>query len=239
MAHYIRKLYSIETRLFKLLKKGDQLATRKNNSSLSNEATQLRQKRTEQLEQIRNIIATLEPLLRNASGHQKNQLELLDSVSLGLYEEIDKLSKKAPAEPVTDLVLAQMNEVIRETKELVKQDTYVQRLQEFVSAGDNPQHRDAVVVMRQIRQGLDRFRVELKSSTNQLNKKLADARGICIALQLYLKDEMPVTRSNLDYYGTEVSRHWYSNGYGGKSDEFEFDKLDNINISDYFKFSNE
>lgn len=211
------------------------MATRKNNSSLSNEATQIKQKRTGQLEQIRNIIATLEPLLRNASGHQKNQLELLDSVSLGLYEEIDKLSKKAPAEPVTDLVLTQMNEVIRETKELIKQDTYVQRLQEFVSAGDNTQHRDAVVVMRQVRQGLDRFRDELSSSTNQLREKLDDAKGISIALQLYLEGEISITRYNLDYYGTKVSKYWYD----ANSNEFDFGKLDNINIADYFKFSNE
>ncbi|PZO44474.1 MAG: hypothetical protein DCF19_01605 [Pseudanabaena frigida] len=217
------------------------MATRKNNPSLSNESTQLRQKRTEQLEQISNIIATLEPLLRNASGYQKNQLKLLDSVSLGLYEEIDKLSKKAPAEPVTDLVLTQMNEVIRETKELIKQDTYVQRLKEFISAGDNTQHRDAVVVMRQVRQGLDRFRAELYPLIERVKFKLDDAKGIEIAIQIYLEGRLNVTKADLDDHNGNLSSHWYNDRSAFITDdsEFNFVKLDKINIADYFQISND
>jgi ElaB/YqjD/DUF883 family membrane-anchored ribosome-binding protein len=130
------------------------VTAKKSNSGVSDKVTELKQTRIAQLSQIQEIIAKIEPILKKASGYQKSQVNLLESVSLGLYDEIDKLAKKAPAEPVTDLVFAQMNQVIRETKELVEDDPYVQRLQEFVAAGDNPQHRDAVVVLRQVRQGL-------------------------------------------------------------------------------------
>ncbi|MHC5716278.1 MAG: hypothetical protein ACYTX0_30205 [Nostoc sp.] len=207
------------------------MTARKSYSGRSDEATRLKETRTEQLAQIRNAIAVIEPHLQEAVGSQKKQLKLLDSVSLGLYEEIDKLSKKAPAEPVTDLVLAQMNEVIRETKELITDDPYVQRLQEFVPAGDNPQHRDAVVVLRQVRQGLDRFRQQLDSLANKLKDSLMNAKGIERALQLNLDGNELITEKDLEDYHTTVSRSWLTTRY---PHEFDFSKLDRTNIVAYF-----
>lgn len=204
---------------------------RKSNSGRSDEATQHKQTRTEQLAQICDIIVVIEPRLQKAIGHHRSQLNLLESVSLGLYDEIDKLSKKAPAEPVTDLVLTQMNEVIRETKELVTDDPYVQRLQEFVPAGDNPQHRDAVVVMRQVRQGLDRFRRHLNPLIDNLTTSLDDARGVERALQLYLSGKESVTEKDLQGYDNKVSKSWLTTSYPY---DFDFSKLDKINIAAYF-----
>ena len=211
------------------------MATRKSESGHS-ESKQTRQTREEQLAHIRNVIADFEPQLHKATGYQKNQLKLLESVSLGLYDEIDKLSKKAPAEPVTDLVLTQMNEVIRETKELIADDPYVQRLQEFVPAGDNPQHRDAVVVMRQVRQGLERFHQQLDLLVTQLKGHLMNARGIEMALQLYLAGNMSVTDEELEAYDMKVSGAWLT---GIRPKFFDFSKLDKINIAAYFKISDE
>lgn len=211
------------------------MTTRKSNSERS-EATQIKQTRTEQLTKIQNIITLIEPRLQKAVGSQRNQLKLLESVSLGLYDEIDKLSKKAPAEPVTDLVLTQMNEVIRETKELVTDDSYVQRLQEFVPAGDNPEHRDAVVVMRQVRQGLDRFRQQLDPLAKQLKAHLMDAKGIEKALQLYLKGFDLISDKELKRYDVEVSNSWLTDDYPRS---FDFSKLDAIDLAAYFRLSDE
>lgn len=212
------------------------MATRKGNSGQNSEAAKLKQTRTEQLAQIRHVIAVIEPRLQKAVAYQEGQLKLLDSVSLGLYDEIDKLSKKAPAEPVTDLVLDQMNEVIRETKELVVDDPYVQRLQEFVPAGDNPQHRDAVVVMRQVRQGLDRFRQQLKPLVEQLNFHLRNAKGVEMALQLYLAGNTSVAEEDLDLYHLSVSDAWLTKRY---PKSFDFEKLDRTNIATYFGISDD
>ena len=66
------------------------------------------------------------------------------------------LTKKAPAESVTDLALNQINDVIRDVKELLQDDPYIQQLVEFIPAGDNPELRDALLVIGQIRQGLKR-----------------------------------------------------------------------------------
>jgi hypothetical protein len=207
------------------------VTAKKSNSGLSDKATQLKQTRIDQLRQVQEIILVIEPIFKKASGYQKSQLNLLESVSLGLYDEIDKLAKKAPAEPVTDLVLTQMNEVIRETKELVVDDPYVQRLQEFVAAGDNPQHRDAVVVLRQVRQGLERFHKKLDPLTTKLRNSLSEAQGIEKALQLYLDGHDSILIDELESYGRHISNSLTTKNY---PKEFDFSKLDKITIVTYF-----
>ncbi|MBD1870242.1 hypothetical protein H6F95_23710 [Cyanobacteria bacterium FACHB-471] len=208
------------------------MATERTKSGRS-ESTQIRK---QQLLEIQNVIAVIEPRLQRVVEYQKSQLNLLESVSLGLYDEIDKLSKKAPVEPVTDLVLEQMNEVIRETKELVANDPYVQRLQEFVPAGDNPQQRDAVVVMRQVRQGLARFRQQLDPLTKQLGGYLTDAKVIEKALRIYLEGHELVSYEKLRSCNLDVSNEWLTHGY---PQNFDFRKLDEIDITAYFEISNE
>src|SRR6266446_8540260 len=110
-------------------------------------------------EQIGRLDAAIEGLSfkKRALGDRQERIRALESVALGLYEELDKLAKKAPADQVTDLALEQTNDVIREAKELLSDDPYIQRYKEFVAAGDNPEHRDVVMILRQIRQGLSRF----------------------------------------------------------------------------------
>jgi hypothetical protein len=110
------------------------------------------EKRRTQIEKVTLKIREINDeylLIEKDSG----QYHLLKSVSSGLYDELDKLCKKSPAEPITDLALTSVNEVIKETKQLIQNDIYIQRISEFIPAGDNPQLRDAVMVMRQITQG--------------------------------------------------------------------------------------
>jgi hypothetical protein len=213
------------------------LATQKSSSSHTDKTTQLKQARIEKLEEVKELIISIEPRLKKATEYEKKQLKLLQSVSSGLYDEIDKLSKKAPAEKVTDLVLKQMNEVIKESKELVTEDAYVQRQQEFIPAGDNPQHRDAVVVMRQIIEGLKRFSSQLDTLIKQLSNHLKNVRGIETAIQLYLDGYESVTESELADHDTEVLSNWYRGSYDRR--EFDFGKLDKTDLIDEFKISHE
>lgn len=205
--------------------------SKKRSSSKASKAAQTKELRTKQFEQILEVIDSLESRLQYTEYDQKNQLTLLSSVSHGLYEEVDKLSKKAPSEPVTDLVLEQVNDVIRETKQLVADDTYVQRLNEFVPAGDNPQHRDAVVVLRQIRQGLDRFRQSLEPSIRALNGRRDEARAVTKALQLYMDGDMNVETEQIEDYGLSLSSFWKTGIY---PETFNFDRLDEIDIRVHF-----
>ena len=87
----------------------------------------------------------------------KRAYGMLVSEVTGLYDEMDKLAKKAPNEPVTTLQLKIVNSFIKKAKRLLSGDTIVDEVEVFVAAGDNPEYRDAVTVLRQIRQGLERF----------------------------------------------------------------------------------
>ena len=213
------------------------MATKKNTSTSSN-PSDIKKIRKDQLEQVKSIISMLEEQLKEATGHHKKQLKLLNSVSQGLYEEIDKLSKKAPADGVTDLVLEQMNEVIKDTKELVEDDRYVQRLSEFVAAGDNPEHRDAVVVMKQVRQGLKRFQDRLFPLVDQLRHHQETARGIEMALQLYVDGQTSVTKDELAAYNRKVPDAWLMREMG-LGTIFDFSKLDKVDLANLFQLEDE
>jgi hypothetical protein len=95
--------------------------------------------RSAKLIELREVVATLTEKIPEIeeSGEQR---DLLESVAEGLYEETDKLCKKAPAEQVTELLLEQVNQIIGEAKELIEGDAYVQRMKQFVAAGDRPEH---------------------------------------------------------------------------------------------------
>ena len=186
-------------------------------------------KREAQLEQINAAITSLAKRLNELTATQKT-LDLLESVSLGLYEELDKLAKKAGAEEVTELVLEQVNDVIRESRELVTDDPYVQRYHEFVPAGNNPQHRDVVVVLRQIRQGLERFAAALKSSIFQFRTRLDDAKGVRIAILLFLQGADEISEGNFTANEVSVQQRWMR-GYPSR---FSFDVLDRTDIPTYF-----
>ena len=205
--------------------------TPRKTSSKSEKATDLKERRAKQQEEILAIVGVLGDCIAKAKD-MRTQYKLLSSVSLGLYDELDKLSKKAPAEPVTDLVLTQINDVIREIKELAKDDTYVQRLNEFVAAGDNPEQRDVVVVLRQLRQGLERFEATIDPRIEDLTDKQKEATTIQLALQLYMDGESNVTPTDMQDYGFLPSRGWFT-GYS-TDQHFDWDRLDRIDLHTYF-----
>jgi hypothetical protein len=189
--------------------------------------------RKDQLEQIQGIIIALKERLKSSYDSSK-KLSLLTSVAVGLYEETDKLSKKAPAERVTDLMLEQVNDVIRETKELITDDTYVQRLNEFVAAGDNPELRDVLVVLRQLRQGMQRYEQGLSGFQRRALAKITEARTVATALEYNLSTNDPIAKSYVEGLLGNINEDWfkYSSAYG--KEIFNMEKLDHIDISEHF-----
>jgi len=187
--------------------------------------------RTKQIEDLNLIIERLQEKLDQSHVARIQQLPLLESVSKGLYEEIEKLCKKAPAEPITNLVLEQVNDVIKATKELAQSDPNVQKLTVFVPAGDNPQQRDVVIVLRQLRQGLERFRIEIDQANKTLESRLKEASLLRVAVELYLEGNASLGQDDLDDYDVALSPRW-STGVYPKT--FNFDKLDRTNLQEYF-----
>lgn len=206
------------------------MSSKKGKSSLENDSARLKESRLQKITQLDEAISNLEKSLQQCRTHESQRV-LLDSVSLGLYEEIDKLSKKAPAERLTDLALKQSNDIIRETKQLIDIDPYIQRLEEFVPAGDNPEHRDAVIVLRQIRQGLERYHNQLDSQIKLSRTRLNDAKGIKLVIQLSLENDDNIKAQDLQEYGVHISSEWFSEEYPRN---FKFTMLERINIPEYF-----
>jgi hypothetical protein len=207
------------------------MASRKG-SSQSDLDKELQSKREKQLEEIISIVERVEICLEKARG-MRAQYALLSSVSLGLYDEVDKLTKKAPSEPVTDLVLSQVNDVIREVKELAQDDPYVQRLNEFVAAGDNPEQRDVVIVLRQLRQGLERFGDTISPRIKKLANMLNEATTVQVALQLFKEGKMAISPENVDEFGFAHSEIWFT-GKDMFDQHFDWNRLDRINFNSYF-----
>jgi hypothetical protein len=191
--------------------------------------------RNAQLVDIEDIIDGIKNRITELDESRSKQLPMLDSVSEGLYEELDKLCKRAPAEPITDLVLGQVNDIIRETKSLAQTDPFVQKLNEFIPAGDNPQQRDVVVVLRQIRQGLQRCRNHLSRHEEKLSNSLLEAEGIQTALYIFIEEKEEATEEYFEAEKREYDvldrNHWFTD------DDprcFDYEKLDKINLKAYF-----
>ena len=90
-------------------------------------------------------------------GPNRDSLNALRSFTRGLYDETDKLAKKAPSSQLSDLATKRVNKAIADAKALMDEyDPYIPELDEFVPAGENPEVRDAVLVLREILNALNR-----------------------------------------------------------------------------------
>ncbi len=191
--------------------------------------------RQKQLEQVRKAISNLESDSLRIQKHEKKR-RLLASVTEGLYIEIEKLTKKAPAEQITELALGQINDVIKDTRELIQNDSYIQKLQVFVSAGDPPELRDALIVLRQIKQGLERYYGSLNIN---VGSQIESARFVESVLELVLEGHNPTTileelESKRGVLGSIAFPDKWKTGTVHRK-QFNFELLDSINIDEYFK----
>jgi hypothetical protein len=83
--------------------------------------------------------------------------EMIKSELIGLYDEVDKLVRILPKEPITPLQLKITNDLLRKAKSLLSEDTGIDQIEIFVGEAGMPEYRDVIIVLRQIRQGLERF----------------------------------------------------------------------------------
>lgn len=88
--------------------------------------------------------------------------EIIKSELIGLYDEVDKLVRILPKEPITPLQLRITNDLLRKAKSLLWEDTGINQVETFVSEAGMPEYRDVIIVLRQIRQGLERFEAKNK-----------------------------------------------------------------------------
>ena len=208
----------------------------------SKASEELIQRRAKQLTQISEAISSLESC-QSSNLTDWEKFDALDSVLEGMYEEIDKLTKKKPIEVATELMVEQVNDIIKETQKLITDDAYIEKLQIFVAAGDLPEFRDVLFVLRQLRQGMERFGKKLEQEKQQVDKLLHEAQVAKIALELFQRDYRPVDGLHFVVAEKEIKKSsrlivpndWATGSYG--NERFDFDRLDYIEIEDYFKLS--
>jgi hypothetical protein len=204
---------------------------------------ELREKRTQQLQESRSAIDKLEKDERTGRANLRVCNELLDH-SEGFYEEVDKLAKGRTAFPATPLVRQSANDIISDAKKLikVKEDVHMDRIKEFVPAGDEPLYPDVLVTIRSVRNCLERHRDKQTTRVKALNRKMRVAETAAGALEYFLNDEeasdedkeTPSKEAVQGYTNGKINSdcfRQFSNDYS--SYYFDFDRLDSMTFRDY------
>jgi len=103
----------------------------------------------------------------------KQRHNQLVSVVHALYDEVDKLSRKWPTMPITPLTLEKTNRAIAAVKDLLKNesDDFAEDIAIIVPAGDLPETRDTVLILRQVQAALNRFGGKYEAEWRKLNRQ--------------------------------------------------------------------
>ena len=191
-----------------------------------------RDQRSQQLEQTQQAIARLEKLAPTVRTKQAREAELSSHLE-GFYQEIEKLAKGKPLVEVTDLVLNQTNDIIRDAKSIIQNDTYLDRIKEFVPAGNNPVYPDVLVVIRIIRQSLTRSQNHTEKRRQHLVQLLLEANTIHAALVCAVQYHVgaPNRDQVKQVLDDDVASAWFSGYSDGQL--FKFDRLDRYDIEEY------
>jgi hypothetical protein len=204
------------------------------------EQRELLEKRNQQLSDAERALDALRGQLRTARLNIK-QCEALSSHSNGFYEEISKLAKGRILIAVTDLVVVQANDIIRDAKQLIRHDVHLDRIKEFVPAGDNPVYPDVLVSIRSVRDSLDRYDQDTKSRVNTLLARIEKAQTVIGALKFVLDDEAdaeedknyPSKDAIEPYVEGRVSESCLSRFTDNYEKYFDFDRLDKETVEEY------
>lgn len=205
------------------------------------EARELKEKRERQLVDARRILEELEKDRATVRSTTQKR-DALANHSFGFYDEVNKLAKGRSMLTATELVVERANEIIRDAKEIVREDKYLDRVKEFVPAGDNPVYPDILISIRAVRDSLKRYEGTLLGITTDLNGTVLRANTIVTALEYFLDDE---TDENSRDFPSKDAVEEYSGGHVSEScffrcpedDElyFDFDALDEQGVQSLLK----
>jgi hypothetical protein len=198
-------------------------------------AEELHYKTTAQLETVKLASEHLEDRLR-AISETAARRDALSSHLKGFYSEIDKLTKGKTLIPVTDLIVERINEIVRDAKAIVTGDIYLDRVKEWVSAGDNPIYPDVLMTARTVTESLERFKQLLEATEKRIAKLLHEAKTIQVAAQLYLDNHYIPSKEEVKAAlgGKFTSDAWFSTDENSGEENFDFDRLDQCKLDEYF-----
>lgn len=205
-------------------------------------ASELRTRRALQLENSQAAVEKLEGELRAARKTAK-RCEALSNHSEGFYDEINKLAKGKTLVETTPLFVDQANDIIRDAKDIVKNDVYLDRTKEFVPAGNNPVYPDVLVTVRTVRQSLGRCKTDLRAQEKRLVETLCRARTVVGALECFLSDEENAEyaiKENVEaFVEGDVDDSCFRSETDIGEECFDFDQFDTHTLEEYLSIDEE
>ncbi len=131
-------------------------------------------------------------------------------------------------------------------QDIVTSDVYLNRLKEFVAAGNNPVYPDVVVSIRSVRNSLERFHKNLDARLETINESLRRAKTVVGALEYFLDDQAsdededknaPSKESVQRYTDGKVSNFCFTEFTDSDDEYFDFDRLDEQPIREYLSMT--
>ena len=205
------------------------------------------EKRNKQISDYRDAIYTLEDKVECNREATDDCNALIDHTS-GFYDEIDKLTKGKALVGVTDMTVELANDIIRDAKKNIKGDAHLDRIKEFVPAGDNPVYPDILIVVRTVRQSLERQRQRLTNNLETLNTQIQTARTAIGALQYLLNNHkdpalddriVPGPDAIEPYVQGLIVRSCFTKYLDSKATYFDFDRLDRETVAEYLSMESD
>lgn len=194
------------------------------------QAQETMDRRRAQLAAAKAAVDRLQTELREISRREKGRESLADHLG-GFYEEIDKLAKGKAMLEATTLAVNEANEIIRAAKELVAGDVHLDRVKEFVPAGENPVYPDVLVSMRNVRQALGRAESQFSSMKEAIENAQADADTVLAALELFVEEKTYATKWDVQQAlaPNEAIDSWFVKTSDGV--HFDYDRLDEAELA--------
>lgn len=191
-------------------------------------ADALRRRRT-QLEECEAFAGQTELARRAAIDATRRHAALADHAQ-AFYIEIDKLAKKQPNMPVSDLTVESINDIIRDAKSLVQGDPHLDRIKEFVPAGNNPSHSDVLLKTKLVRSALARGKQFLTSHVSAHALAAQKAEALDYILRSIVQNDAPPTKGDLE--ATFGNRTFFSEWFGD-DDKFDLAFLDENGVTNF------
>jgi hypothetical protein len=145
-------------------------------------------------------------------------LTALASHTEGFYEEIDKLAKGKALFAATDLAVQQVNDIIKDAKGIIDTDPHLNRVKEFVPAGDNPVYPDILLVTRAIQQCLKRCATDIEDREKESAKSLRAGRTVLAGLKCWIETGHQPTKVDVETtMGSKPLESWFFESDDGES----------------------
>jgi hypothetical protein len=164
--------------------------------------------------------AAVEALQQAQSSARARALALaaLASHTEGFYDEIDKLAKGKALFAATDLAVQQVNDIIKDAKGIIAGDPHLDRVKEFVPAGDNPVYPDILLVTRAIQQCLSRCAKDIENGEKESAKALRAGRTVAAGLKCWIETGQQPTKDEVETeMGSKPLESWFFEADDGES----------------------